>query len=317
MSAIVFCLTLSTTRRQVRINLDRAAAQNLQLEPGREPVCSARRRAWTAVHDPTAPREDLLHRLVGRRGRSTGAVRAGGRERSAERETSACAVGCDDWRTAHTRPRRAPTEDRAAPAARSSARRPVALHQLDARAAARPAELARAWRAVDQHRDRLAVPALERAQPRERQLVERVDAQTVERLGRIGDDLAPRSAAPRTTISSANACAINGSAASAAGWRANLGVAVEDLLAARRRSASTRLPASGSADRDDLRGEQARVLGSRRRDGRDGMPGGICTVDSSESSPPGCPARSGTPITGASCAPRPRPPGAPRRPRRR
>ena len=44
--------------------------------------------------------------------------------------------------------------------------------------------------AHDEHRERLLGAPLELAQPRERELVERVDGEAVERLRRVGDDLA-------------------------------------------------------------------------------------------------------------------------------
>ena len=286
------------------IDLDRAAAQNLQLvaanahqRAGR----AARRRA--AVHDAAASREDLLDRLGGRGGRL---ARRGWRWSSVSgrpsRGTSACAVGCDDWRTA-TQPsatsaagrlRRAgsamvsaPGQWRCISAARERRRR----HGRGCSSIVAP---------VDEHRDRLAVPPLERAQARERQLVQRVDAQAVERLRRIGDDLAPPQRRDREddllVEGVCHSIAARGSL-SAPAPRTSASLS-RTFLRRAARSASTRLPSSASPTAMICAASRPAFSAPPIATVATGMPGGICTVDSSESRPPRLPETTGTPMTG-------------------
>ena len=276
---------------RVRIDLDRAAAQNLDCvaaHPYQRAGRAARRRA--AMEDAAAPREASPRPPRAWWPGLAGEVRAGGGQRAAEAgrpapaRAGATTAGPRRTRRRPARPaagaRRQRDGQRARPVARIKRRR--------ASGGTSRQRLSSIAGAVDQHRDRLALGAL---QPR---AGARAPARRARR--RPGHKTSPsgrrppRRAGARRPQSDllVEACVTRAraSAPGASDSAADLGVAVEDLLAAAARSAST-LPASlgrpramiWAASRPAFSAPPTATVAT-------GMPGGICTVESSESKPP-------------------------------
>ena len=293
------------TRRAGRIDLDCAAPQNLELgatHPHQRAGRAARRRA--AVHDAAASREDLPDRLVGGGGRPAGQVGAGGGERPARgRPPAPAPAGAATGARRRSRRRPARRAARAAPAARASARPASSAASAPPRAAAprrhRRCRASPARRRAP--RSPCPLPPLQRAQPRERQLVERVDAQAVEGLRRIGDDLAPR-AAPRprrrsrrrrrVPFTSPRAVSLHSLPRTSASLSST-------FLRRASRSASTRLPSSASPTAMICAASRPGVLGAADRHGRHRHARRhLHRRQQRVEAAAGCPRRSGTPITG-------------------